>query len=333
MIPTQVGDVPAQDVMLGNCTPFPECATLRVQNCTISGFSGCERIGTALVALNPVTSGRISTQSTFAMQYGRLEARIRLPQGDWLWPALWLMPLNQTKYGGWPDSGELDLLESKGNDPKTYPRGGDNRKLFSSCVHYNGNSWWKTRMSMAATDILQVCRNGTVPLDQCDWSTDFFTIGFYWSPTRMYAYVLSDDEVKEEVILWDVNATKGFGPNDYPYGSKYPPFNLEMTPSKTPEGPYVNRTDNANAPFDQPFYIIINLSVGGEIMGCPNPGYWGPDAVWCKTNYTKIDPTTGVAPAARTAFWNAKGSWYPSWKKAKENGRDAFAIDWIKVWQ
>lgn len=326
---------PAADVMVGNCTPFPACSTLDLtnQNCTISDFSGCERIGTPLVPLNPVTSGRINTKGQFEMQYGRLEARLRLPQGDWLWPAFWLMPVNNS-YGQWPDSGEFDLLESKGNDPKVFGRTGGGRNFFSSCIHYNGNSWWKTRNSLSAMDILQTCRNKTVSRDDCDWSSDFFTLGFYWSPSRMYAYVLREMDIagfiwEEEVILWDVDATKGFGPDDYPMGLNYPPFsNEENTPNKNPLGPYVENSPNPNAPFDKPFYIIINLSAGGEINGCPNPGYWGSDAVWC-THLNETNP----GEAARSVFWRTKDIWYPSWEAAKEQGRDAFAVDWIKVWQ
>eukprot|EP00977_Amphora_coffeiformis_P002544 scaffold482_cov266-Amphora_coffeaeformis.AAC.7 len=327
----------AVDVMLGNCTPFPECATLdlRDQNCTIDDFSGCQRIGTPLVALNPVTSGRITTKDRFSMQYGRLEARIRLPQGDWLWPALWMMPVNQSKYGGgWPDSGEFDILESKGNDPVVFGRSGGGRNMFSSCLHYNGNSWWKTRNSLSASDILPVCRDGRVPMEACDWSTDFFILGLYWSPSEMYVYVLREDNiagnvVQEEVKLWHVDATRGFGPNDYPMGMHYPPFsNEENTPNKNPRGPYADASPNKNAPFDQPFYLILNLNVGGEINGCPNPGYWGPDAVWC----TQRDPEKPDL-AARTVFWESRDQWYPSWELAKERDRDAFVVDWIKVWQ
>ncbi len=57
------------------------------------------------------TSGRISTQDRFAFRYGRIEARIRLPGGQGLWPALWLMPQDDI-YGGWAASGEIDVLEA-----------------------------------------------------------------------------------------------------------------------------------------------------------------------------------------------------------------------------
>ena len=327
---------PAKDVMTDNCTPWPECATFSIvdENCTIADFFGCERVATPDVVLNPVTSGRLTTEGQFNMLYGRVEVRMRLPQGDWLWPAFWMMPVNASRYGGgWPDSGEFDILESKGNDPHKYGRTGGGRNLFSSCLHYNGNSWWKTRNFVSATDVIEVCRNGTVPLDECDWSTDFFTIGLYWSPDRIYAYALRDlsidgEIVQDELKIWEVDASKGFGPNDYPLGMNYPPFsNEENTPNQNPQGPYVDESPNKNAPFDEPFYIIINLSVGGDINGCPSPGYWGPAAIWC----THRDPHHNQT--ARTVFWNNRDLWYPSWQEAKENQRETFAIDWIKAWQ
>lgn len=48
--------------------------------------------------------------------YGRLELRAKLPAGRGLWPALWLLPDNNT-YGGWPSSGEIDLMENVGYNP------------------------------------------------------------------------------------------------------------------------------------------------------------------------------------------------------------------------
>jgi hypothetical protein len=126
--------------------------------------------------------------------------------------------------------------------------------------------------------------------------------------------------IQDELIIWDVNATSGFGPYDYPLGSKFPPFYNEISENTLSDDPdiYSDISPNKNAPFDQPFYIILNLSIGGEINGCPNPGYWGPDAIWCQNQ------NASAPQAARTAFWNAKDIWYPTWEKAKSEGREAY---------
>ena len=67
------------------------------------------------------TSARLKTRrqdgtALFAQAYGRFEFRARLPTGKGLWPALWLLPL-QDRYGGWAASGEIDVMEIVGERP------------------------------------------------------------------------------------------------------------------------------------------------------------------------------------------------------------------------
>jgi len=64
--------------------------------------------------INPIRSARIRTVESFAFKYGRVEVSAKTPAGDWLWPAVWFMP-KYNAYGSWPASGEIDLLESRGN--------------------------------------------------------------------------------------------------------------------------------------------------------------------------------------------------------------------------
>lgn len=104
-----------------------------------------EQVGTVI---NPVMSGRINTRGKKSIQYGKVEVRAKLPQGDWLWPAIWMLPEgNDTSspqgtgaYGPWPVSGEIDvgrvsclvftltaaqIIEARGNLP-SYPAQGSN---------------------------------------------------------------------------------------------------------------------------------------------------------------------------------------------------------------
>ena len=60
------------------------------------------------------TSGRITTRNVFSQKFGLFEFRARLPRGTGLWPAIWMMPENSS-YGTWPQSGEIDIMESRGN--------------------------------------------------------------------------------------------------------------------------------------------------------------------------------------------------------------------------
>lgn len=82
--------------------------------CTWAEFSGCDRQGTPDQIISPIRSGRISTWDSFTFKFGSLEIRAQMAAGDWLWPALWMMPRFYV-YGGWPISGEIDMMESRGN--------------------------------------------------------------------------------------------------------------------------------------------------------------------------------------------------------------------------
>lgn len=53
-------------------------------------------------------SARLTTQKSFSIAFGKVEVRAKLPKGDWLWPAIWMLPVNNT-YGPWPASGEIDV--------------------------------------------------------------------------------------------------------------------------------------------------------------------------------------------------------------------------------
>ena len=84
-----------------------------------SGANACTAVSSAQAGtvINPVMSGRINTRGKKSIKYGKVEVRAKLPQGDWLWPAIWMLPEgNDTTtaqgtgvYGGWPVSGEIDV--------------------------------------------------------------------------------------------------------------------------------------------------------------------------------------------------------------------------------
>ena len=60
------------------------------------------------------TSSRIRSINKADFTYGRMEARIQLPEGQGIWPAFWMMP-TESEYGGWPASGEMDIMEYLGH--------------------------------------------------------------------------------------------------------------------------------------------------------------------------------------------------------------------------
>ena len=74
------------------------------------------------------TSARIKSENLFEFTYGRVEIRAKLPSAGGTWPALWALGANFDTVG-WPDSGEIDIMEHVGN----------NANVASSALHYPGN--------------------------------------------------------------------------------------------------------------------------------------------------------------------------------------------------
>lgn len=62
------------------------------------------------------TSARLKTEGTSTAQYGRIEARIRIPRGQGIWPALWMLGADIGSVG-WPACGEIDVMENVGYEP------------------------------------------------------------------------------------------------------------------------------------------------------------------------------------------------------------------------
>ncbi|WP_170124180.1 family 16 glycosylhydrolase [Breznakibacter xylanolyticus] len=90
------------------------------------------------------TSARITTKNKVKTCYGKIEARISLPAGAGTWPAFWMMP-NDSYYGNWPRSGEIDIMEHVGADPTmisfathTYYRNGTNGQNLHSKIYEDG---------------------------------------------------------------------------------------------------------------------------------------------------------------------------------------------------
>jgi len=80
----------------------------------------------------PVRSARLTTKGKKSIRYGRVEVVAKMPTGDWLWPAIWMFP-SDSVYGSWPRSGEIDIMESRGNEPEYGPGG---RDVYTSTLHW-----------------------------------------------------------------------------------------------------------------------------------------------------------------------------------------------------
>ena len=62
------------------------------------------------------TSGKVQGWNKTQFQYGKVVVSAKVPEGQGLWPAIWMMPNQESKYGQWPKCGEIDIMESLGND-------------------------------------------------------------------------------------------------------------------------------------------------------------------------------------------------------------------------
>jgi autotransporter-associated beta strand protein len=108
--------------------------TDRPQNASVSGGMLSITARKETFGGQAYTSARLKTQGLFSQAGGRFEIRAALPTGQGFWPAIWMLPENGT-YGGWAASGEIDIMEARGQQPDR----------VHGTIHYGGawpnNTW------------------------------------------------------------------------------------------------------------------------------------------------------------------------------------------------
>ena len=94
--PTLTSDRLGEDAVSGaTATTFDLWGSAPADTCTSNAFYGCSRSSGANAVLNPIQSARVRTVNSFSFKYGKLEIEAKLPKGDWIWPAMWLLPTEQ----------------------------------------------------------------------------------------------------------------------------------------------------------------------------------------------------------------------------------------------
>jgi len=239
-------------------------------------------------------SARISTKGKYSIQYGKVEVRAKLPRGDWLWPAIWMLSEDQS-YGPWPISGEIDIMEARGNAP-SYPAHG--RDVVSSSLRYG------PLPSLTHTLI------GWLSSRHDPFDHGFHTYALEWTDSFMRFYV--DSRLRQTLHLTTRSDKQSFWSR-----AKFPRAAVNGT-----GGPVVGVADpwtqgGWNAPFDRPFYLVLNLAVGGT-------SGWFPDGVGGK-------PWQDESQTAMLEFAMAQSNWYATWPQ-DPNDR-AFRIDHVKMWK
>jgi beta-glucanase (GH16 family) len=154
------------------------------------------------------TSARLKTAGKFSQQYGKFEARIKIPSGHGMWPAFWILGDNIGS-ARWPACGEIDVMENIGHE----------LSIVHGSMHGPGASGGKALTAPY-----------TLPNGQ-KFSDDYHTFALEWEPNVARFYV-------------DGNLYETRTPADLPAGATWV--------------------------YDHPFFILLNLAVGGAWPGSPD---------------------------------------------------------------
>jgi len=184
------------------------------------------------------TSARLSTQHKFSTCGGRIEVRARCDSGKSLWPAIWMLP-EDSVYGGWAASGEIDIMEGWGSTPEK----------ICGTIHF-GDVW--PGNTYLTNDYV---------FPEGDSTVNWHTYSVEWNSNEMHWYV--DDKLYSTQSDW------------YSVNRAYP------------------------APFDQNFYILLNLAVGGHFDGIDgiyaDPGIFADGEKHFDIDYVRVYRKDGTA--------------------------------------
>ena len=153
------------------------------------------------------TSARLKTAGKFEQAYGRFEARIKIPAGQGIWPAFWMLG-NDIGSAGWPACGEIDIMENIGKEPA----------IVHGSAHGPG--------FFAGQSL-----TGPYSLPSGRFSDDFHVFAVEWEPRALRFYV-------------DGRLYQTRTPADVPAGGRWV--------------------------FDHPFFLLLNVAVGGDWPGSPD---------------------------------------------------------------
>jgi beta-glucanase (GH16 family) len=176
------------------------------------------------------TSARLLTKNKFTQTYGRFEARIKVPYGQGIWPAFWMLGSDIDK-AGWPNCGEIDIMENIGREPS----------IVHGTLHGPGYSGGN-----AVTASYTLARSRK-------FSNDYHTFAVEWEPNVIRFYV--------DGQLYNTRTSA-----DLPAGKEWV--------------------------FKRPFFIILNVAVGGNWPGAPDSTTVFPQVM--KVDYVRVyQSTTG----------------------------------------
>lgn len=188
----------------------------------------------------PYTSARLNTRYKGDFKYGRFEMRAKLPQGQGTWPAFWMLPTDYV-YGGWPKSGEVDILEAV--NLKTVDENGVEEASIVGQLYYG-----KSSPNQSSSG-----REFDLP-DNINPADDFHTYALEWQEGEIRWYVdgyLFQTQRASEVRYNSKGEAVGLIHRGW--FAEY--FDIVT-------GELEDHWDAA--PFDQDFHLLLNLAVGGN---------------------------------------------------------------------
>lgn len=192
-------------------------------------------------------------------------------------------------YSTWPASGEIDIMESRGNKQLYYWTGANiGTQQVTSTLHFGPNSHYDP-YKYAHFEIN----------NKSGFDIDFHKYQMVWTPTYI------------QFLINDVETGKVTPPD----GGFWELGRLNKTETACPW----RGSSSRMAPFDDEFFIILNLAIGGATF---------PDFV--AINIPGNKPWTNGADTAPTDFWKARDRWIPTWNMNKDDYH--FKIDYVKVW-
>jgi len=157
----------------------------------------------------PYTSSKLVTKNKFSFKSpGIISVKFKVPQGQGLWPAIWMMPVDDI-FGGWPRSGEIDLMEARGS----------NTQQVLSTIHYfqNGHKFQGGQHNESLAT---------------NFNKEFHNIDLVWNKEKISFYI----------------------------DKKYLVFETSL-----------NNTMGELYPFNEDFYLILNVAIGGNFVQEPVP--------------------------------------------------------------
>lgn len=162
------------------------------------------------------TSGCLHTARRFHARTGRIEARIRVPSGQGLWPAFWMLGASFTRGTPWPETGEIDIMEILGHRPEQ----------LHNTIHGPGYSGERGQGGFHVQEA-----DG----EQVDLSADFHVYGVDWDERRIRWWLDEPSHVTTTITAEHIEGALG-----------------------------------RRWVFDEPFFLVLNLAVGGDWPGDPD---------------------------------------------------------------